>query len=119
MVDIVSSDLSLKSFFTTDICIALRRPDGFTLPHNLVRETILWEMSVLFDYSSLLSLCVSCPFPPVPSSYAENIRLKNKGKESEYLDSSIMVCSFMFVTKQIYESKGHCLRIYWCGNGYV
>lgn len=119
MADIDPSDLSLKSSFTTDICIALRRPDGFKLPHNLVRETILWEMSALFDYCSLLSLCVSCPLPPVSSSYTEHIRLKDEGKESEYLDSSNMVCSFMYVIMQIYKSKVHCFMIYCHGNTYV
>lgn len=42
--------------FTADICVALRHPDGFTLPYNLVRETILWEMSALSDYEPLLSV---------------------------------------------------------------
>lgn len=50
-------------------------------PHNLVRETILWEMLALFDYCSLLSSCVSCPFPPVSSHYAELLRLKDEGSE--------------------------------------
>lgn len=75
MPDIDLPDSMPKSFFTTDICIALRRPDGFTLPHNLVRETILWEMSALFDYCSLLSLWVSCSFPLVSSSYSAHIGL--------------------------------------------
>lgn len=74
--DIDPPDSMLKTFFTTDICIALRHPDGFTLPHNLVRETILWEMSTLFDYCSLLlSLWVSCSFPLVSSSYSAHIGL--------------------------------------------
>ena len=30
-----------------DFYVALKHPDGFTLPHNLVREPILWEMSVI------------------------------------------------------------------------
>ncbi len=64
------------SLFTTDTWIALRHPDGFTLPHNLVRETILWEMSLLLDYCSLLLLCVSWLFPPAASAHAEHIRLK-------------------------------------------
>lgn len=67
MLDIDLLSLSLKYFFTTNVCIALRDPDGFTLPHNLIRETILWEMPVLFDYYSL----VSWRFPPV-SSHAEH-----------------------------------------------
>lgn len=62
-------------------------------PHNLVTETILWEMSVLFDYCSLLFLCVSWPVLPASPYYAEHIRLKDKENESEYLYDK---CNFMF-----------------------
>lgn len=75
--DIDPLDSSLQPFFTADICIALRHPDGFTLPHNLVRETLLWEMPLLFDYRSLLSSCVSWTLPPVTSSC---VRLEDEGK---------------------------------------
>lgn len=87
----------------TDICIALRHPDGFTLPHNLVRETILWEMSALFNYCSHPSLCFSWLFPPVSPHCAEHNGLK-EGNKSEGLDSSdvavfVIILDFFFQKK--------------------
>lgn len=85
------SDSQPQPSFTTDICIALWHPDGFTLPHNLVRETIWWEMSALFDYCLLLSLWVSCSFPLVCSSYSAYVRLREK-QENVHVD----YCNIMF-----------------------
>lgn len=93
----------LRSLFTTDICIALRHPDGFTLPHNLIRETLLREMSALFDYRSLLCLWVSFLFPPVSLNSVKYNRLGNKA--NEYVYSLNMVHSVMFVMMLISKSQ--------------
>ena len=81
MVNIDPLVLSHKHFFH-HWHFALRRSDGFILLRNLVKETLLWEMLLLFDYHPSLSLCVSWPFPPhVSSHYTKHVRLEDEGNE--------------------------------------